>query len=1182
MLTSHDKCNVVKERHLGSTIDVRKAVPCLKHLLAFLLLCGENAIWAQESAEGLAVPSDESVFVTKERELMYEGMKDVEEGLYEEAIPKLQAAIDGDPTLMGAWETLGWAYWLTGRPDQAAALWEQLVTIAPHEPMGYNLLAIAATRDAEFSKAIELYETSLDLNPDQYETRVSLARNYLWGGMYVEALAMFERLHAEEPDRTDIEIDLAWSLYVNERYEDTLVHWDHILEAYPEDANYLLARANVLVLMGELNLARVDAEQALEVQPENSDALNLLANLAMRFQSPDEAIEALERLLDITKIGEVKATIHMRIATYMKLMMDQTPDAFSIRDVLRQIEDAIHFDDSKIEPYLFYGEILILNRDYTKAENVFTHVLKEFNPMNTRARYGLVESYFGRMMLEDVERQLRENSRFFNPNNPFRYLLWARLSFARGNFKDAMAYLERMELEGTHGAVFTLLYPGIHPSEFSSMPSVRQVREQLSALKRDGFRFIAASDLEPYFENKVPAKLTDERPWLYRMVRSIQRAWTGVTEPDIERLSDYSPDKVVLVTFDDGMRNSFRYGTRIAQDLGIPMTMFVGIGDVLNKELREIATFPEMREFMQQADWEVHSHLWDAGQLAQISEDGRQGLPIPNRLWLEDRQRMETLREYQRRLSREFRDSRRVLIRELNLAEEDVFAVAYPLGEVGQELDTNIRAFDVTRTVLNEAEIHYRMGFVQYQNGYSMKTDDRMLLKRFEPDREAGGRDVLRAAYVQNPVFLARRTRVEMATLQGELHLALRNIELLKRDGYPEEEIAILNGYVRERLGRLMPLPEGSEDLTEDGDSRPWLSLRRPYIGGDAMVNRANEVIDDREFSVFAGVNLNRRTALQGRYGIGRIKQTISTNRFITAERTTSSSSVTNEQRIENGEATTVQIISDTTQTITVQSNIIDRTFYEADKTFLNLRLSYTHDDGSFTLANVGVVEADGSDIDNESKFIYGLEHQWRPVPAIDIAAFYNHGVVPSAREMLSFDGLGIRPFWRIRDDWQSVGLAYFAYYEDRNSYIKAELENFWRVSQQYDFWLGLHNSLETMDQDSDLYFSPFWDQRHYLIFRLRRTFPNYFSMFLVNLGFAKSDVRREEKDRFANAVAQGEAEGWSPGTGPDTGWNRLLGFSANVTRTWESGFEVSGELNVNSTNEYTEHTAMLRLLYTF
>lgn len=83
-------------------------------------------------------------------------------------------------------------------------------------------------------------------------------------------------------------------------------------------------------------------------------------------------------------------------------------------------------------------------------------------------------------------------------------------------------------------------------------------------------------------------------------------------------------------------------------------------------------------------------------------------------------------------------------------------------------------------------------------------------------------------------------------------------------------------------------------------------------------------------------------------------------------------------------------------------------------------------------------------------------------------------------------------------------------------------------------------------------------------------------------MGFAKSDVRREEKDLFANARAQGEAEGWSPGAGPDQGWNRLLGFAANVTRTWQSGFEISGELNVNSTNDYTEHTAMLRLLYTF
>lgn len=1159
-----------------------RRLPSLCRCALPVLLLFSGGIQAEDDGNLLPAETSEAILTSRERNLMYAGMVAVQDGFYEEAIPKLEAAIEGDPTLMGAWETLGWTYWMTGRRDKAKTLWEQLVTIAPHEPMGYNLLGQVASSEADFKRAVELYRTSLGLNPDQYEIRASLARNLLWDGQQNEALTLFRILLAEDPDRLDIEIDLAWSLYVHEEYEETLEHWNRINEAVPDQPDFLLARANILLLLGELALAHLDAERALSLQPDNAAALNILADLAMRSRSPEEAVEALQRILGITGEDETRAQIHLRIAAYMRSVAVNQPEVFSTRDILRQIRRSIDLDDLKVESHMFYGEMLIANREFSRAAEVFEFILEEFNPMNIRARYGLVETYFGRNLLDEVERQLRENYRVFNSNNPFRHLLWARLAFARGQFREAMDSLDRLELEGSHGSVFALLYHGINPSEFSSMPSVRQIREQLSALKRDGFRFIAPSGLEAYFENKTPAKLSDERPWLYRGIRSLQRAWTGVTEPDIDRLSDYAPDKVVMVTFDDGMRNSFRYGTRIAQDLGIPMTMFVGIGDVLNKELREIATFPEMREFMQQADWEIHSHLWDAGQLAPVAEDGRQGLPIPNRLWLEDRQRMETLREYQARLTKEFRDSRRVLIRELNLSDEDVFAVAYPIGEVGQETDTNIRAFDVTRTVLNEAEIHYRMGFMQYRFGYTMKTDDRMFYKRFEPSRETTGRDLLRAAYVQHPVFLARRTRVEMATLQGELHMALRNIELLKRDGYPEEEIAMLNTYVRERLGRLMPLPEGAEDLSKEGDARPWFSPQRPHVGAGAMVNRANEVIDDREFSVFAGANINRRTALQGGYAFGRIKQTITSTRLETTERTTSSSSVSNEQRIENGEVTTVQILRDTTETFSVESNVTERTFYEADKTRLNLRLSYTHDDGALTLINAGTVQADGPEIDNESKFVYGLEHQWRPVPAIDISAFYIHGLVPSAREMLSFDALGLRPLWRVRDDWQATSLAYFSYYEDRNSHIKIELENFWRISQQNDIWIGLHNSLETMDMDSDIYFSPFWDQRHYLIFRLRRTFPNYFGMFRVNMGFAKSDVRREEKDLFANARAQGEAEGWSPGSGPDQGWNRLLGFAANVTRTWQSGFEISGELNVNSTNDYTEHTAMLRLLYTF
>lgn len=1123
--------------------------------------------------------------VTPARDAMYQGMVFAQDGQHELAIPKLEWAIEQDPTLIGAWETLGWSYWLTDRRDDAANLWRRLVVIAPNEPMGYNLLAQVATREGKFDDARNYYETSLRLNPDQYETRLNLARVLLWSGKHMAAKTMLQKLFEEDPARVDVEIELAWTMYINEEYEDVIVHWNNIIEAIPDSAPFLLARANVLVLIGSLDEAAVDARRILELDPRNAGALELLTVLAMQKQDPETAVATMRQSMDLMDDDSMKAKMALNIAAYMKGQLDKESSLYSRQDILAVVRDSLDLDDRAVGAHLFLGEMLIMDKQFEAAERVFQHVLDEFNPQNERARTGLLETYFGRAQYDKVEQQLRVHYSQLNSNNPLRYIYWARLYFARGNLTAALDVLDRLEYEGSQGAVFTLLYHGLSPSEFSNMPSVRQLREQLMALRRDGFRFITPSELEVYFSQKKPASLTGDRPWLNRSVRSVKYAWTGEKPADDIALSDYTPDKVVMVTFDDGLRNSFRYGGQVAEDLGIRMTMFVGVGDVLSPDQRYVASFPEIRAYHDSGNWEVHSHLWDAGQLLPVTEEGRTGLPLANQLWLAERNRQESLREYQNRVRREFRESQTVIARELGLEKQDIMAVAYPYGEIGQENDTNIRAFRVPEVILNESEITYKMGFLQSPSGYTMKTDDPMLYKRWEPDRTASARDVLRQAYRQHPVFTARRMRAEIAALSGRLHLANENLALLRRDGYPEEELKELEEYVNRSVGRLAALPEGAEDITgRDTGDEPWLSLRKPHLGAEGQITRANEMIDDRDYGLYAGLMLNRRLGLQVRAGAGEIRQVVRTNQLVEAVQTTTTSSSSTEQRIENGEVSNVQVNSTTTSSRTILSNRVTRTEYRADKTYFGGTLSYTHDSGSFTLANAGLQTLEGDEFDEggEEEPVFGLEHQWRPAPAIDMSARYARGLVPSAREMITYDSFGIRPYWRIRDGWHANGIGYFAYYDDQNSYLKAEIENYWVLSHRHDIWWGIRNSIDTVDRDSDLYWTPFWDQRHVLLLRLRRSFPDYYGQLRVHFGYQKTEPRREELDEYEVARVQGEEQGYSPGLGPDDDWEKMMGFAASVTRKFKNGFEFTGEVTVNAADDYTEHTALVRLQYNF
>ncbi len=1135
---------------------------------------------------------EDAINVSTARKTMYEAMVNVQDEKYEEAIPKLEWVLEQDPALLGAWETLGWAYWLTDRQDDAILLWTRLVEIAPNEPMGYNLMGQVATRDAEFGKARDLYLKSLELNPSQFEIRVSLAQVMLWGGEREKAIAHFTRLFEEDPERTDIQIDLAWSLYGNEQYEESLEHWNEILEAIPGHAGFLIARANVHLLMGMLQEAEADAYAALEVEPENLQAMNILIALSIRNNRPRETVSRLRELQNNVEDADNKIRVSQQIAVFMNSVFDENPAIFSRDQVIEAGKDSWDLDRNNVGSALFYAEALVAGKEFEAAADVFDFILENLNPQNDRARYGKMETFLGRSMVDEAEDQLVENLRSFNGENPFRHVYWARIHFARGDFQLALKSLERLEREGARGSVFMLLYHGISPSEFSDMPSVRQLREQVMALRRDGFEFMTVSELPAYFdESEEPPPAELDRPWLNRMVQSVKYSWTAEKEDDTEVLSDFTPEKKVIVTFDDGLRNSFRYGTMVAEEIDTKFTMFVGVGDVLSRMQRYVAHFPEIREYFSTGRWEIQSHLWDAGQLAAVDEEGKKmRLPLPNRIWLKEKDRMETLKEYQDRLRKEFSESRRVLARELNIPLEKINSAAYPYGEIGQENTTNIDLFDVTNVILNESEIAYDQGFLQHRFGYAVKGDNPLLYKRFEPYRHASGRYVLRQAYLQHPVFVARRMRAEIAALHGRYELAMENVDLLRRDGYPEEDLRELTKYVDRHLASLVRLPDAVEDTAAgDGrrEKRDYIELEDFYIGADARTVRSNELIDEQEIGVFAGISLNRRITLQVRASEGKIEQSFNspTNQVIELSTTQVGSASRTFNQVINGQNFQIKESSSFSNNVSFQSNVVNTLDYEADFSRQEGLISYIHDSGAFTIFRGGLFTLDPkrNGAEKEEEVTYGVEHQWRPFPNMDFTAVFNHGVVPSAIELVSYDQLAFRPIWRVTDYWQATAVGSFSFYDDNNSFVNGELENIWLISEKLDVWAGLHHSISTTDEASDLYWTPYWEQRHFAIMEIRRSYPGLTTSLRGHLGFQKEKARDEDVQQYLNLqVTAAEQGGFSAGEGPDEDWNKLLGFSANISKTFDWGLELNGSFLVNATKAYTEHNVIGSILYRF
>lgn len=1138
---------------------------------------------AMEIPEFVPPVRDELAGITPAMAALDHAMTLVQERRLREAIPMLEGVLAEDPSLLSAWETLGWALWLDDQREAAETLWNRLVTIAPDEPTGYNLLAQVATANGNLRLARERYETSLRLDPAQFEIRVAYARVLLWSGDHPTAVRELRRLSREAPDRLDVRIDLAWAMYANEDYEASLDIWNGINDMMPDDPGFLMARANVLLLIGALPEAEADARATLEAEPENREAVLMLADLAERSGTPEQVVRAMRRVIDLLETERDQARVATRLANFMFGVHQREPGIFSLQDCIRAAREAVDLDPDEINAVLFLGELLLANRQFSSAAEQFQHVLDTMNPHNIRALYGMMETYFGRAQFDNAETQLIHNLRLFNPENPYRHVFWARLHFARGNYPDALRALEDLEMEGARGAIFHIHYTDISPSEWSDTHSARQLRDHLITLRRAGFRFVSPSEIPAVLESQTPPALRDGRTRLQRGILSARSAWAGNREADPVLLRDHVPPKIVAVSFDGGFRNAFRFGTQIAEEMMIPLGMFLRVGDVVDLNQNRMATFAEIQEFLASERWEIHSQLWEAGRLATPEAGGREVRPLPHLIWNPLAERQETFREYHQRLRREFRTSRNTIVRELNLGEDDVRAVAYPFGDIGQESTTNISLFNVTDAILNEAELTYRIGFLNADQGYAIRRDNPMLSKRWQPGRFDDGREVLRQSYLQHPVFMARRMRAELAALKGELHTANEAVTLLRRDGFPEEDLAELQAFVDRHLARLMPLPESVDADTAAAEDRGGLiRIRQPFVGIDARTTRANEQIEDWDAGLFAGANLNRSTVLQLRASVGSIRQTVTTNFLFETERTTRSTSTSTLRIVEDGVVTNRQQTETLVNTVTVESNRVERTRYQADRLTLGLHLNHVHTSGSVTLGEIRLIEMDGDEIGSEQAVTYGIEHRWRPRPALDLAARYQHGLVPSARSMIEFDALQLKPLWRFRDGWHIQADTQFQYYEDRNSLLHLELENLWRLSIEQDIWLGLHNSVTTMDRDSEFYWSPYWNERHYVFLRLRRAYPNYFAMLMGQIGIEREQVRDKQLEEFRSAQVRGETIGFFPGLNPERGWSTLVGATASVTRTWKSGWELSTEFTVRALREYIEHSVSASLLYRF
>ena len=1201
--------------------------------------------------------------VTPAQALLYHGLGRVQEEEFAEAIPFLEEALARDPALEAGWEGLGWCYVRTGQQKRARDLWLRMRDLMPEKAKPHALVAQYEILEKDWVKADESFRKALAINPRDYDLKYSFAQNLMRLGEIEESEAVLKGLVKENPDRVDIQRTYAQMLANRFQDEEALKIYRDIAEIVSDSAIIKLEQATLELRVGELSKADRLCREILELEPENMAAMRLRADIAEL--SGQEDVTPLKTLVEATTNLLIRAEYLTRLAGRCVAINRENPERYKTGTIIDWLQEAVKIDPLNLQARELLTELCYQSGRLHICRRQIEDVLLKYNHQDVRAFAMLFEVEIKERNFEAAQRVLREWFKHFDRDDPMIHYYRARIYSAQGEYAKALAEAKRLEEAGSKSSVLTLKYSELTESDWLPQTSVRRLTEHIRSLQRAGWELVSADEIPRIIgaatrqpaktakagrrkvrhlvnevdeeETPLPAKLFDHIGWMITgrhylkndqetsKVRARRQSEQDEDDEDGDEDEEGDEDSLgprltFAVTFDTARRSQMVLGTRVAEEFGVPFTLFTPSEEPESFEPSKPG-WDEIRQYVETGNWIIGSSLRFGTKKAPVDKEGTDMRdPLHNRLWKADHNRIESMNEWDRRIRREFRDSRAKIRKVMGSNDCAVAMVAYPLGSVGQVGACNISTKrSISDSIISEAASSYGLGFVQSTTGFTLTGDDPMIARRYEPSWADEGEDIVRHAYEYHPYFLGRRMRAELAMLLNQPNEANKIVASLRKDGYPEDLCTRLDYNIRHRFrnrvsANMRPLletvsggtsahnaerddrndtrnrqndaGEGGEGKQVAGDLRepelewqmtkekekPWFDPGHPSLQVDISHTKANDQVEIVRYGAKAGANWNDRTSLYAEIHKGEIKQTV---RPFWNARTM-------------------------TDVPYEQSQYKFKTETEDWRLGMNWRL----ESGVFLFGSAGVSSRKpdysgkyASDYDNlqnhrnsgyftpmrnNDEVVFSFGARWNPEDNFSVMTLYDHDYVASAAKAVTYDSLGLTAAWLPSDYWKLSGRTQYWTYRDDNAMYFMNLESLWSSESMPTVWYGLRFNTTTTSDASDFYWTPYWDKRVLGVLRYETDSDKLRFRADIFGGFSKSDGRGVFALNDENYRSTNESYKFRNVYDQDTDWEAIWGFGGLYSYDLTDWLTIAAEFDIMAMRSYIDHMVLLYLLSHF
>jgi len=339
-------------------------------------------------------------------------------------------------------------------------------------------------------------------------------------------------------------------------------------------------------------------------------------------------------------------------------------------------------------------------------------------------------------------------------------------------------------------ASITYLYPKInglilvirsHSYVYSYKPSEKIVAKDVSSLEE-----ALSVPFLMYHGIVVQSALgenTDRKTFISQMEMLKREGYQtiSVKEYDLWREGKFTlPPKPIVITFDDGRKDSYFTTDEVFRKLGFKATIFIATNSTVNDSF--FLNWHTLKKMQSSGRWEIEAHGRDSHKKIVLDDKGNTGNYLASRIYSPEKG-LESISDYEQRISREYANGKSDLLKNLGI---DAVYFAIPLNSYGTnttDLSNYSGAFSYNDILTRQ---YYKLAFIQaqsdendvYESFYNYKDSNPYKIKRLQV-KNMSPEKLLTAleTFSEKPMSLAYPNNNDKNFIRNNFHTLYGNVK---------------------------------------------------------------------------------------------------------------------------------------------------------------------------------------------------------------------------------------------------------------------------------------------------------------------------------------------------------------------------------------------------------------------